>query len=228
MNNEQREPSVFGPPRSRGLRLSCGHLIVLVCAQFIPLYFFGMLAGGGISLLIDAASAAKGCAGLVLPIPFLVAVLFACEYAYRRLREKDAHASPAPMVLAAAILLFWIFALVGQSHKDAAFQHNLEARLQPWAESILARPRAAVVEKGTFTVRAELVPAFVDNSHRVVVLDPSRPRFGENEPCLGVYWGGAFFPPHGYVVGRRTLRLEEGRKGVRKVTEGMYRFQEYD
>lgn len=220
------QPSVFGPPRTRGLHLSCGHVTVLALAQQVPVYFYAPLLRGGISLRIDAAAAAEGAAFLVLPIPTIITGIFACEYAYRRVRDRDVRASPAPVVLAAAIVLFWILALVGQSHKDAAFQRNLEAKLQPWAIGILARPRAGVVEKGKTNVRAELVPAFIGSARSVVFLDPSSPRFGENEPCLGVLYGGGFFSLHGYVVGRRTLRLEDGPRGVRKVRDGMFRFQE--
>ena len=49
--------------------------------------------------------------------------------------------------------------------------------------------------------------------------------FGANEDSIVVVYG-ARDRVGGYVVGRRTLKLEEGPRGVRKVRDGMYLFQE--
>ena len=227
MNPRQPTPVISKPPRP-GFWSRWSPVILIVWAtSAIPLYFFLFLTAGGINFEIDASKAALRFSILILPIPVLVSLAFAVQYGWRRWRFKGAGTPPPTnLIVSVAIVLFWVCALGLQSHRDAVFQRNLEARLQPWAESILARPRKEVVGRGKGTVRDDLISKFIGPSRHILIQDVPESRFGANEQSIVVLYGGHMTPIHGYVVGRKTLRIEGGERRAHKLRDGLYRFHD--
>jgi hypothetical protein len=199
-------------------------IFALIAAAVVPLYGYELLSAGGIVISINVAGAALFAAAFALPVPVAVMLSLATAYMRRRRTNYTVPSSPNAVIASAAILLFWIGALGWQYHKDSVFQRNLEARIQPWAESILSRPRGEVVDKGTKTVRKDLVPPFIGHHARrgVEVQDAVTSRFGASETTIVVYYGGGLISTHGYVIGRSTLKVDPW---PRKVKDGLYSFQ---
>lgn len=228
MEPVQPPPILTGPRPRRRAFLAANEVGTLIGAQVVTLLFFPFLGLTGIFYTIEASKAAWNMAVFVLPVPAVTALVYAYKYARRSVHRRGAGApSPNALIISVAAVLFWIGALGWQSHEDAVFQRNLEVRIQPWAESTLARPRADVVDKGSCRLRDALVPTFLGHTSDLLIQNPAESAFTVNERCIVVFYGSHATPNHGYIVGGNTLAVAQGgRRGVRKVKAGLYRFQE--
>ena len=198
-------------------------VLVMALSMPFPLLCFVMwLLPGGINISMNASTAALRISLFILPVPLLVLAAFSLQYLWRRCHKRVKTPSPNAVMASLGVVLFWVCALGWQSHRDAVFQRNLEARLQPWAESILARPRAEVLDRNY--IREDLVPAFV--GRRGIWFQSAKDStYGANEDSIAIFYG-VHQSVGGYVVGRKTLRIEEGARGARKIKDGLYRFQD--
>lgn len=203
-------------------------ILVVWCTMPLALLLFTLyLWPSGINITMDASTAARRVAPFILAVPMLVSMALVIQYLWRRARHKIQDASARHALAASvAVVLFWICSLVVQSHRDAVFQRNLEARLQPWAESILSRPRAEVLEKGRSYIREDLIPEFI--GQRYIPFQTAKDSgFGANEDSIAIFYG-VHQSVGGYVVGRKTLKIKEGVRRARKLKAGLYRFQDED
>lgn len=201
-------------------------MLVVTISMPFPIIVFGLTLGpGGINITMDASAAALRVAPFVLFVPLSVTMALAILYLWRRYRNKGKGAtSPNALITSIAVVLFWVSALGWQSHKDAVFQRNLEARLQPWAESILSRPKVEVLEKDSDYIREDLIPPLVGQRY-IRIQRAQDSNFGANEDIIAIFYG-FHQSVGGYVVGRKTLRIKEGVRRARKIKDGLYRFQD--
>jgi hypothetical protein len=90
----------------------------------------------------------------------------------------------------------------------------------------LSRPRAEIVENGGRDIREDLIPAFVGQRY-IPFQSAKDSTFGANEDSIAIFYG-VHQSVGGYVVGRKTLRIDEGIRRARKLKDGLFRFQDED
>lgn len=219
----------FGPPAPRR-GLSWLASVAVACAiSVVPAYNYLIWFPGGIRLTNTPPP--WGFVVVILFVPSFVTLILGCFclLAHRRTLGSTEFIR---FRRSAIVLLLWIGAVIFQSVRDVRFSHRLLDEIQPWAQSVLGRPRGQILSADGRTLKPDLVPSFVGPVHGnsyghpdVALVHGDQRKYGATEDYIEVLYGGGLIMAHGYIAGRKSLQLPDGGNSVRKVSDGVYTFE---